>query len=142
MVQAHGLVEELGSSAALRVAKAIGFTSRAWGQVGLGTIFKAIGRVPALESMRCCVEFEQGSFFETKIFEPYWGPTVVGGRPYEPELAASLRAFAGVDATFVDGGANYGYWSIIATGRNVAFRRAVAIEPNPSTFAHLASTLR
>jgi FkbM family methyltransferase len=53
-----------------------------------------------------------------------------------------LLRLRGVDATFVDCGANYGYWSVVATGPDIKFRYAVAIEPNPKTFIRLQANAR
>ena len=36
---------------------------------------------------------------------------------YEPEIDAFLRAVADVDYMLVDGGANFGLWSVLASSR-------------------------
>ena len=129
----------LRAATALQIGRGIGRASKAWGQTGLGTLFKWVGRLPVLSDATCDVEFSPGNFFRTAVFEPYWGPTIVGGRPYEPELLAMLRELRDSRATFIDCGANFGYWSIVATGREIGFRRAVAIEANPPTYEHLVA---
>jgi FkbM family methyltransferase len=115
----------------------MGLASRAWGQIGLGTLYKLVGGVPGLDQTRCTVELSPGSFLDIPVFEPCWGPVAIGGRPYEPELMHLFRRLRGIDVTLVDCGANYGYWSVVATGQEIGFRFAVAIEPNPTTFNRL-----
>jgi len=135
----HGrfFVENAGSLAALSLARGIGATSRLWGQRGLGTMFQALSRIPPLARAMCQVEISEGSYFQTPVFEAYWAPIVVARRPYETEIYELLRELRGIDTTFVDCGANYGYWSVVATSREIGISRAVAIEPNPPTYAVL-----
>jgi FkbM family methyltransferase len=75
--------------------------------------------------------------FEVEVFEPYWGPVLVGGRAYEPEVLHTLRRFASLDPVLVDCGANVGFWSVIASAPEIGLSRVVAIEPNPTTHRHL-----
>ena len=88
------------------------------------------------------MEFEPGCFFETDVFEPYWGPTIIGRRPYEPEIRLLLCRLRDLKPVFVDCGANYGYWSIVSTGPMIGWQHAVAIEANPSTFRGLCRNAR
>ena len=125
--------------AAFAVARGVARVSELWGHRGLGTLYKHLGRLPLLGGASGRVESLPGAVFETSLFEPYWAPTIVGGRPYEPELMAVFRRFQAFAPTLVDCGANYGFWSIVATATELRFPRAVAIEANPSTFALLES---
>jgi FkbM family methyltransferase len=126
--------DKVAARVAVTVGYAAGVLSRAWGQRGLGTIFQALGRVPFLGNKRCRVALHPDAFFETSIFEPYWGPTLVGGRPYEPEVQAVMLRLGKFRPTFVDCGANFGYWSILATTATYGCARAIALEANPTTF--------
>ena len=127
-----------GPAHVARVARAVGLASRAWRQKGLGTLYLWLGRLPVMRGARCEVEFEPGCKFELDPVEPYWAPTVVGGRPYEPEMRHLLRRLAPLEPVLVDCGANFGYWSIVATGPDFGVRGAVAIEASPRTFDALA----
>lgn len=133
---------DVSSRAAVLVARSVGFASRAWGQKGLGTMYQALGRLPVVGGARCTARIAPDTRFATPVFDPYWGPTILGGRPFEPELGYLLRRLAGAGATFLDCGANFGYWSVIASGPEFDFRHTVAIEPNPSTFARLVENAR
>jgi FkbM family methyltransferase len=125
------------SRAAFRLARGVAGVSRSWGQLGLGTIFKALKTVPSLNQARGRVQFMPGGIFETEFFEPYWGPAIVGGRPYEPEVMAAMRRFAGLSRAFIDCGANYGFWSIVATSHELGYSNTIAIEASPATFDRL-----
>lgn len=127
-----------GPDRVARLARGVGVASRAWGQKGLGTLYQFLGRIPGLRGTRCEVEFERGCVFELDPLEPYWAPTIVGGRPYEPELRHLLQRLGPLDPVLVDCGANFGYWTIAATGPDLGYRHAVAIEASPRTFARLA----
>lgn len=120
------------------LARSLGRVSRVWGQRGLGTMFLWLGRAPVLRAARCTVEFEPGALFETAVFEPYWAPTVVAGRPYEPEVRHVLARLRDLDPVFVDCGANHGYWSILASGPALRYGRVLALEASPRTFRALA----
>lgn len=133
----------LTGSIAVPLARTIGHGSRLWKQVGLGTIFKVLQRLPRLGAAQCHVEFLPDAHFSVGTFEPYWGPVLVAGRPYEPELWHSLRRMQlRTPPVFVDCGANIGFWSVIATSVGIGFERAVAIEANPSTFELLLANAR
>lgn len=127
---------------AIGAARIISKSSSLWKQRGLGTIFLKLGRIPMLRDAECNVEFEPDCRFRLPVFEAYWGPTVIGGRPYEPEVVHFLYGMRGLDATFVDCGANWGYYSVLATSSRFGFSSAVAIEASPSTFAHLRENAR
>ena len=127
----------LAGQAAFGLARGVSGISRMWGQVGLGTVFSVLKRLPSLSHARGHVQFMTGSVFETEIFEPCWGPTIVGGRPYEPEVMAAMRRFSQQSRAFIDCGANYGFWSIVATSQELGYSQAIAIEASPSTFEHL-----
>lgn len=67
----------------------------------------------------------------------YWGYYLLDGRAYEPEIEMLLRSVAGLDYTFLDGGANYGYWSVLVGSREFGRKKAVAVEMSPTTLASL-----
>ncbi len=65
------------------------------------------------------------------------GHTVARTGSYEPEVSAALRARLGPGATFVDVGANIGWFSILAASLVGPTGRVVAVEPNPDNVALL-----
>ncbi|NNL85681.1 MAG: FkbM family methyltransferase [Myxococcales bacterium] len=127
----------LAPRAAVALGRLAGRLSRAWGQRGLGTLFAASRRVPGFSGATCRVVHRSGATFELEVFEPYWGPVLVAGRAYEPEVLHTLRRFASLDPVLVDCGANVGFWSVIASAPEIGLSRVVAIEPNPTTYRRL-----
>lgn len=131
-----------GAQVAVGLARVIGRTSRLWKQRGLGSIYKMLRRAPVVGRARCVVELSRGTYFETDVFEPYWAPTIIGGRPYEPELMYLLERVGSLKPVLVDAGANFGYWSVLATSAEIGFAGAVAIEASPNTSRFLRANAR
>lgn len=130
--------DSLRGAVLVRLGMFAGRVSRAWGQRALGTFFATLDRVGASRGERCRVEFIPGKWFELEVCEPYWAPTIIGGRPYERELGHILDRLKHHRAAFVDGGANYGYWSLVASSEALGYAPVIAIEANPKTYARLA----
>lgn len=130
------------SRIAVAAARLVSRGSRLWRQRGLGTIFLKLNALQAFKGTECVVEFLPECRFALPVFEPYWGPTVVGGRPYEPEVVHLFRGVRDLDPAFVDCGANWGYYSVLVTSPAFGYRGAVAIEANPTTFARLRENAR
>lgn len=63
------------------------------------------------------------------------GHTVARTGAYEPHVCAALRSVLGRDATFVDVGANIGWFSMLGASLVGRGGRVVAIEPNPLNVA-------
>lgn len=78
-----------------------------------------------------------GGVLAIPAFDPYWAPALVGGRPYEPEVAAAIELFRDLRPIFIDGGANIGYWSTICSFGAKPYTSAIAVEANPTTYARL-----
>jgi FkbM family methyltransferase len=62
----------------------------------------------------------------------FWG----GAPAFEPELLPVFRQFAQQSRTFVDVGANIGYYSLLASSYNSSIR-SFAFEPSPTPFRYL-----
>jgi len=61
---------------------------------------------------------------------------------YEPEESSLIRRFLRSGITFVDVGANVGYYSLMAAAAAGPSGRVVAIEPNPDLCEGLEETIR
>jgi len=72
--------------------------------------------------------------FRIALDDGYWTRFALWHAPYEPEVAAVLRAAAGATPLFCDLGANKGYWTTRAAP---LFDRVVAVEASGATFAEL-----
>jgi FkbM family methyltransferase len=65
----------------------------------------------------------------------YWSQSVCG--LYEPEIGWILRRAAERPYAFLDGGANYGYWSILASSAPYGRHSSIAIEASLRNFEYL-----
>lgn len=77
-----------------------------------------------------------GGEVDLPAFDPYWNRFGSDLSQYEPELLDLLVRFRQVDFGFLDGGANLGLWSVIASGPDVG-ARTVAVEASGSTYSWL-----
>ena len=59
------------------------------------------------------------------------GHTIALDASYEPEVSATLRQVLGAGGTFVDAGANIGWFSLLGASLVGPTGHVVAIEPNP-----------
>lgn len=105
--------------------------------IGVGTVALRIARVrgtPLAEQ-----KLDGGGRFLYPVYDSYWAYCFLTGRTYEPDVYALLHRFLAneVRFAFIDGGANFGYWSCFLTQRPDLVRPIVAIEPTPATFSVL-----
>jgi FkbM family methyltransferase len=142
MSQPRAVATGARAQIALWTARAASRSSRLWRQRGLGTIFLKLQGLSAFRGTECTVEFQRDCFFKLPVFEPYWGPTVIGGRPFEPEVVRLLHDVRDLRPVLVDCGANYGYYSVLVTGPDYDFAGALAIEASPSTYTRLRENAR
>lgn len=90
---------------------------------GLGRFVDAAGW---MSSGQIEVPFADGRTIRVSLADGYWVPAAFG-RPYEPELADALTDLLDPGATFVDCGANIGWWSAFAAVR-IGAENVMAIE--------------
>lgn len=77
------------------------------------------------------------TYFEIQLRDPYYGRLLHSPFIYEPEIEWLLSALKGLDYSFLDGGANWGYWSIRASSPALGALRTIAYEPMPRAFSYL-----
>lgn len=70
-----------------------------------------------------------------RLRDGYW-MRLVRGDEYEPEVGALLRSLSRVAESFIDCGANIGYWSV---GAAECWDHVVAIEPIPELYQELVA---
>lgn len=86
---------------------------------------------------RCTVELAPDALFSMRTADPYWSRLVSERFDYERATALILHCIADVDYVFIDAGANFGYWSVLATSCRFGAKPTVAIEPVGETFRAL-----
>ena len=72
----------------------------------------------------------------------YWSLLLDRGFVYEGEIEQFLRSVADVDYGFVDGGANFGFWSVLASSRPFGSHPVIAIEASSVNAAKLPAQRR
>ena len=126
----------LPASLAARAMDLCGHLTRPLGYRGFYTAARALGRVVPRET-RAVVQLDDDCVFEFFLGDPYWNRLVHGGFDYEPELHHVFMRLADLHYLFVDGGANFGYWSVLLSGKRFGCQRVVAIESVEQNFRRL-----
>jgi len=119
----------------------VAFGARVWGTRGVGRFYRSVAARLA-DRMR-----EAGSPYRSvavhherlvlDVTEFTAGPLYFGGAAYEPRTAECMRMLLPPGATFVDIGANHGYFTMFAASLVGPEGRVFAFEPNPAVFAQL-----
>jgi FkbM family methyltransferase len=74
------------------------------------------------------VRFFDDARFRFAIHDHYWSRLLLRGYEYEPAIAALLRMLAPNEYGFIDCGANFGYWSVLASSREFGSKPTLSIE--------------
>ncbi|WP_407154424.1 FkbM family methyltransferase [Bradyrhizobium sp. STM 3557] len=88
------------------------------------------------------IKLNPDAVFEFPYGDGYWSKLLNRGYRYEDELELLFLGSVDVDYTFIDCGANYGYWSVLVSSAPYGSHRAIAIEPSSANFAKLANNAR
>ncbi len=79
------------------------------------------------------VTIADDAVFSFPYGDPYRSVLLLKALPYEPEIEAFLRVVKDMDFSFIDCGANYGFWSVKVTSRAYGAHPAIAIELSSPT---------
>jgi FkbM family methyltransferase len=96
----------------------------------------------ALPERNIAIKLNPDAIFEFPYGDGYWSKLLNRSYHYEDELEFLFRDSVGVDYTLIDGGANYGYWSVLVSSAPFGRHRVIAIEPSSQNFARLANNAR
>ncbi|XUM20822.1 FkbM family methyltransferase [Bradyrhizobium oligotrophicum S58] len=96
----------------------------------------------ALPERDIAVKLNPDAVFEFPYGDGYWSKLLNRDYHYEDELELLFLGTVDVDYTFIDGGANYGYWSVLVSSTPYGAHKAIAIEPSSANFAKLANNAR
>ena len=88
-------------------------------------------------STRCQVKLSEDALFEFALNDPYWNRLIHSHFCYEFEIERALTIMKGLRYGFIDGGANWGYWSILASSKQYGAEQTIAYEPMPIAFSFL-----
>lgn len=119
----------------ITTAIAIGYIklSRPFNRRGLYSVMRRVNNIFRNSAERPhTVDLPCGSKFTFPAGDPYWHSVFSIGRNYEPEIAHLLKLTR--PSLFIDCGANFGYWSVVAS----RCMPTVAIEASTQTFGWLS----
>ena len=80
------------------------------------------------------IKIAKNSNFIFFITDPYYNRLLYQKFEYEPEIKILLKKFKREKYTFIDAGANLGYWSIIASSKEYGQKKTISIEPLKNNF--------
>jgi FkbM family methyltransferase len=72
----------------------------------------------------------------------YWSKLLYVDYCYERELELLLLGSRDINYVLIDCGANYGYWSVLASSKPFGSHKVIAIEPSSANFPKLANNAR
>jgi FkbM family methyltransferase len=96
----------------------------------------------ALPKRNIAIRLNSDAVFEFPYGDGYWSKLLNRSFSYEDDLELLFRDSVDVDYTFIDCGANYGYWSVLLSSKPFGAHRAIAIEPSGQNFPKLANNSR
>jgi FkbM family methyltransferase len=96
----------------------------------------------ALPERNIAIKLNPDAVFEFPYGDGYWSKLLNRSFSYEDDLELLFRDSADVDYTFIDCGANYGYWSVLVSSQPFGAHKAIAIEPSGQNFPKLANNSR
>src|SRR6478672_4026289 len=88
------------------------------------------------------IKLNPDAVFEFPYGDGYWSKLLNRAYNYEDELELLFRDSIDGVYTFIDCGANYGYWSVLASSKPFGAHKAIAIEPSAQNFPKLANNAR
>jgi FkbM family methyltransferase len=91
-----------------------------------------------LDQREIVVTLNEDARFAFPFGDGYWSLLLDRSFVYEGEIEWFLRSVANVDYTFVDGGANFGFWSVLVSSAPFGRHPVVAIEASSRNAARLS----
>lgn len=83
------------------------------------------------------IRLNDDAWFAVPLGDRYWSRLLNRAYTYEEEIEIFLRNAADTQYVFVDCGANFGYWSILASSAPFGRQHAIAIEASPANSSRL-----
>jgi FkbM family methyltransferase len=96
----------------------------------------------ALPERDIAIKLNSDATFAFPYGDGYWIKLLNRSYSYENELELLFRDSFDVDYTLIDGGANFGYWSVLVSSAPYGSHKAIAIEPSSQNFAKLENNAK
>lgn len=90
-------------------------------------------------SLLCTVKLNEDAVFRFHLADPYWNRVIFKRFEYEPEIKSILLLCRDIPYVFLDLGANYGFWSVLASSADFGAMKAIAVEPVEANFEILSA---
>jgi FkbM family methyltransferase len=100
-------------------------------RVGCNVVAAAVG------GRDIVVRLNGDAVFAIPFADGYWSRILNASYDYEEEIDTFLRRAADVRYAFVDCGANFGYWSVLASSRPFGSQPTIAVEASPENAKRL-----
>lgn len=131
-----GLIDRI-AVLALQAGSAL---TRPFGHRGYGLGCKVVSA--AVADRDIVIRLNADAAFAIPFCDGYWSRLLNGRYDYEEEIEAFLRSAADLKYVLVDCGANFGYWSVLATSKPFGAQTALAIEASPNNAKRLEFNAR
>lgn len=109
--------------------------TEAFGHRGYGLGCRLVGTFAQQRDL--IVRLNEDAAFAMPFCDAYWSRLLNRNYEYEEEIEAFLRSVRSGQYVFVDCGANFGYWSVLASSRPYGSQQAIAIEASAANARRL-----
>jgi len=110
--------------------------SSAWYFRGFAAGCRALRMVSSEQPIE--VLLNEDAIFSFPFCDGYWSLLLFSRYRYEFDIEMFFKGIADADYTLIDGGANFGYWSVLTSSRPYGSHHSVAIEPSSANFKWLS----
>jgi FkbM family methyltransferase len=135
----HATGQLAGASAIERFAvlllQAGALASSPMGHRGFSIGAKAVSSL--IDRREIVIKLNDDARFSFPLGDGYWSLLLDRNFHYEAEIENFLLGVADVDFAFIDGGANFGLWSVLASSKPYGSHKAIAIEASSANAARL-----
>ena len=121
---------------AMNLMDLCGYVTAPLNDRGFYNLTKRIGLLCGADE-RVLVRLNQDSVYELLVRDPYWNRLVHKPFRNEPEILHCFELIKDQPFSFVDGGAYWGFWSVLASSEAYGALDTVADEPMPETYGFL-----
>ena len=131
-----GLIERI-AVLALQAGSAL---TRPFGHRGYGLGCRVVSATVAERDI--VIRMNSDAAFAIPFCDAYWSRLLNSRYDYEEEIESFLKSAADINYVLVDCGANFGYWSVLASSKPFGAQKALAIEASPRNAKRLEVNAR
>lgn len=132
---------EVLDAMAIRVLQAGSMLTQPFGHRGYSLGCRAVS-IAAPRDRDIAVRLNSDAVFAMPFADAYWSRILNRRYDYEEDIEALLKCAAGFNYTLIDCGANFGYWSVLASSAPFGRQTALAIEASTRNAVRLEINAR